>query len=445
MAEGARTPPHNLEAETSLLGAMLLSRDAIAAAVEADLRPEDFYSPAHGHVFAAITALYSRGAPSDPVTVADELGRAGVLGQVGGGAVLLSLQAGTPSTGNAARYARIVADRSTLRRYIETSRRVADLAYDVPEDVSAFCDEAERLVFDVRPEREVPDSSSLADSLEEWLDALEAKSAAGGVVQHSTGIPDLDEAIDGLEPSRVVVVGASTGAGKTSFGLALAGKVALRGEPVVYVSIEMSRRELVNRIVATETGLNSQWLNRGRIADPDWARISAAMTRLGPLPIEIVDIASATVHSIRAAVRRAMARYGRVGPVIIDFVQLMAGAGARPENRQVELATVCRDLKVLSREMGVCVVELSQVSRNIEQRQDKRPILADLRETGGLEINADQVVMIYREEHYNPSSTDAGVAELLIRKNRHGAQGMVRVGADLATGRWSGLSKREEI
>lgn len=441
---GARVPPNNVAAEESLLGAMLLRPDAIEAALEARLGPEDFYKPAHGHVFSAIAALYAGGDPADPVTVAEALTRAGVLEAIGGPAVLVSLQAGTPSIGNAGRYARIVAEHSLLRRLIRVGGDIEALGYDLPDDVPAAVDAAEQLVYGLRPSSEDLAACPLVDVLGEWIDVLEQRVATGGAVERPMGWRDLDyRYLGGLHPGRLVVVAARPGMGKTSWSGALTTNVAGRGDPVLFFSIEMGREELAGRMVASATGLIGSTMSRGELGPRDWERISVGVGTLGALPIDIVDTTPVTLLSVRAGIRRAARRYGRLGLVVIDYVQLMTGRHA--ENRQVEVAEVVRGLKLLSKEMAVPVVALAQLSRNLEQRSDKRPGLADLRETGELENSADQVVFIYRDELYNPNTEDKGIAELIVGKNRHGPTGTVKVGADLATGRWSDLSRREEM
>jgi replicative DNA helicase len=439
-----RVPPNNLQAEESLLGAMLLDARAIGAAVESGIAGGDFYKPAHAILFEVIVALYAGGTPVDPVTVADELDRAGQLETIGGPAILVSLQAGTPSIGNAGRYARIVAEHSLLRRMIRAAGDIAEMGYGLPEDVAGAVDEAEQLVYDLRPKSDVPTAHALSDVLGEWLDVIERRVELGGAIEHPTGWYDLDTHLGGLHPGRLVVAAARPGMGKTSWAGALTVNVAAAGEPVLFFSIEMGRDELAGRMVASAAGLVGSKLSQGDVAPRDWDRIGEALATLAELPIEIVDTTPVTLLSVRAGIRRAMARYGRLGLVVIDYIQLMSGR-SRAENRQVEVAELARGLKLLSKEMAVPVVALAQLNRSLEARSDKRPQLSDLRETGELENSADQVVFIYRDEHYNPQSEDRGIAELIISKNRHGACAVVKVAADLARGRWLNMSRQEAI
>jgi replicative DNA helicase len=377
-----RVPPHNLDAEQSLLGAMLLARDAIAAAVET-CTADDLYKPAHGHIFDAITTLYSRGEPADPVTVADELSRAGLLEAVGGLAALVSLQADTPATTNAARYARIVEEHALLRRLIAVAGEIAEMGYSVPEDVTAVVDRAETMVFDVA-ERRVTDSlKPLQGLLVETLDRLERLFDRGEAI---TGVPtgyvDLDERLYGLQPSSLVIVGARPAMGKTSFALGIAAHAAVEARvPTLVFSLEMSHDELTQRLLVAEARVDASRIRNGRLADSDWPKISQAIARLGDAPLFIDDNPNLTVMEMRAKARRLKAREGGLGLILVDYLQLMSGR-ATAENRQIEVSTISRGLKILARELEVPVVALSQLSRNLEMRADKRPQLADLRESG---------------------------------------------------------------
>jgi replicative DNA helicase len=361
---------------------MLLTRDAIAAAVET-CTADDLYKPAHGHIFDAITTLYSRGEPADPVTVADELSRAGLLEPVGGLAALVSLQADTPATTNAARYARIVEEHALLRRLIAVAGEIAEMGYSVPEDVAAVVDRAETMVFDVA-ERRVTDSlKPLQGLLVETLDRLERLFDRGEAI---TGVPtgyiDLDERLYGLQPSSLVIVGARPAMGKTSFALGIAANAAVEARvPTLVFSLEMSHDELTQRLLVSEARVDASRIRNGRLADSDWPKISQAIARLGDAPLFIDDNPNLTVMEMRAKARRLKAREGGLGLIIVDYLQLMSGR-TTAENRQIEVSTISRGLKILARELEVPVVALSQLSRNLEMRADKRPQLADLRESG---------------------------------------------------------------
>ena len=379
---GGRVPPHNLQAEESLLGAMLLSRDAIVSAVEIQLDAEDFYKPAHGHIFDAITSLYSQGEPADPVTVADELARADLLEAVGGASVLISLQASTPAIGNAGRYARIVEEMALLRRLIGVAGEIAELGYGLPEDVPGAVDEAEALVFDVAQRRVTDSVSPLRDLLSQHLDHLEALYERNETITGiPTGFTDLDQQLAGLQPSNLVIVGGRPGTGKTSLALGIAAHAALEAHiPVLVFSLEMSHRELTQRLLCSEARVDATRMRNGRLLEADWPKISNAVGRLAEADIFIDDNPRLTIMEIRAKARRMKSRHG-LGLIVIDYLQLMSGR-SNAENRQVEVSEISRGLKILARELAVPVVALSQLSRNLETRADKRPVLADLRESG---------------------------------------------------------------
>ena len=425
---GARVPPHDLDAEESLLGAMLLSRDAIAAALEC-CSAEDFYKPAHAHIFGAICGLYTRGEPADAVTVADELRRSGALEAIGEPSVLLSLQVNTPSTANASHYARIVEEHALLRKLVGVAGEIAELGYSVPEDVSEAVDRAEALVFEVAQRRVVDTMSSLRDLLAQSLDHLEALVERGETI---TGVPsgftDLDERLAGLQKSNLVVIGARPSMGKTSLALGIVNHAAVYARiPVLMFSLEMSHLELTQRMLCSEARVDAVRMRNGRLLESDWPKISSAIGRLGDAPIYLDDNPNVTIMDIRAKARRMKAREG-LGLVVVDYLQLMTGhARSRAENRQVEVSEISRGLKVLARELDIPVVALSQLSRNLETRQDKRPVLADLRESGSIEQDADVVLFIYRDELYNPDSPDRGTADIVIAKHRNGPTGLVQL------------------
>ncbi|MGD0219109.1 MAG: replicative DNA helicase [Acidimicrobiales bacterium] len=424
-AAAGRVPPHNLEAEESLLGAMLLSRDAIAAAIER-CSPADFYKPSHGQIFGAITSLYAQGEPADAVTVAEELRRAGTLEEVGGAAMLGSLQSNTPAISSAGRYARIVEENSLLRRLIGVAQEIAEIGYGLPEDVTNAIDQAEAMVFDVAQRRSADSIVSLHDLLGRSLDRLEELYDRGETITGvPTGYQDLDEHLSGLQPSNLIVVGGRPSMGKTAFALGLAANAAMLGTPVLFFSLEMSHLEVAQRLLCAEARVDATRMRNGRLLEADWPKISNAIGRIGGAPLYIDDNPNATVMDIRAKARRMRARDG-LGLVVVDYLQLMSGRlGA--ENRQVEISEISRGLKILARELVIPVVALSQLSRGLESRADKRPMLADLRESGAIEQDADVVMFIYRDELYSPDSPDRGAAEIHIAKHRNGPTGAVQL------------------
>lgn len=422
-----RNLPSNLDAEEALLGAMLLSRDAIAAATEF-VKPESFYRPAHGYVFAAIASLYAAGEPADPITVAEELRRAGVLEAVGGEAVIVRLQASAPAVSNAGRYAAIIAELALLRSMITTAGEIAELGYSLPDDVEAALDTAESLVYNLAQNRNESSLAEVRNLLDGAMTRLEQLYEAGSAITGTpTGYVDLDELLSGLQPSALVVVGARPAMGKTAFALGMAAHAAINARlPVLVFSLEMSHVELVQRLLSSEARVDASKMRNGRLTEPDWEKITRAMTPLGESEIWIDDNPNVTVIEIKSKARKLKAQKGKLGLIVVDYVQLMTGrTGA--ENRQVEVAEISRGLKILARELETPVIALAQLNRGLEQRADKRPMLSDLRESGSLEQDADVVLFLYRDEVYNAETPDAGIAEVIVAKHRSGPTGTVRL------------------
>jgi replicative DNA helicase len=422
-----RIPPHNLEAEESVLGAMLLSRDAIASAMEI-CKPEDFYKSSHGHIFSAVTSLFSQGEPADWVTVTEELRRRGLLETIGDPSVFVSLQANTPSIGNAEYYARIVEELALLRRLVSVAGEITELGYSLPEDVSEVLDRAESLVFEVSQRRVVDSMTPLRELLGDSLDHLEQLFTRGeSITGLATGYADLDEQLAGLQPSNLIVVGARPAMGKTSFALGMVAHAGIKlNKPVLLFSLEMSHLELTQRLLCSEARVDANRMRTGRLLEADWTKIGNAISRMSEAPIFIDDNPNLTVMDIRARARRLKSREG-LGLVVVDYLQLMTGRHGA-ENRQVEVSEISRGLKILARELEVPVVALSQLSRGLEMRQDKRPMLADLRESGSIEQDSDVVLFIYRDELYNPESSESqGTAEIIVAKHRNGPTGHTRL------------------
>lgn len=422
-----RVPPHNLQAEESVIGALLLSRDAIGNVSEQGLNAADFYRPAHQHIFDAIRSLYSAGSPVDTVTVADELRRGGFLDEVGGSEALHELQNSTPAISSASHYAKIVQDTAMLRKLIYVAGDIAELAYSEPDDVAKALDEAETRVFAVAEQLVTDSTRQLDELLSEAMDQLQATFDRGDVITGvPTGYTDLDDLLSGLQPSALYIVGARPAMGKTAFGLGIASHVAQYShQPVLVFSLEMSHAELTQRILASEARVDSMKIRTGRIGESDWAKIGKAIGRL-EVPLYLDDNPRVTVMEMRAKARRIKARYGGLALIVIDYIQLMSGGG-NPENRQLEVSEISRNLKILARELQVPIVALSQLSRQLESRADKRPMLQDLRESGSLEQDADVVMFLYRDEVYNPESPDKGSAEVIVAKHRSGPIGTRRL------------------
>ena len=424
-----RVPPHNLEAEESLIGAMMLSRDAITAAVEARVDESDFYKPAHAHIYNAVMALYSQGEPVDPVTIAEELRRADLLEALGGRQKLVSIQANTPASSNAGHYAGIVSELALLRRLITVAGEIAESAYSQPDDVTDTVDRAEARIFEIAEKRVAESMVRVFDSVSETIEQLSNmyEGPEGAVTGSPTGYTDLDELLLGFQNSTLLIVAARPGMGKTSFALGAAANVAIvTKRPVIFFSMEMGTVELTKRLLASEARVEARKLQTGRLNDADWTRLNTAMSHLGESPLYIDDNPHCTVMEMRAKARRIKARHGDLGLIVVDYLQLMSTPG-RPESRQVEVADLSRGLKILARELDCPVVALAQLNRQLEYRQDKRPMLADLRESGSIEQDADVVMFIYRDESYNTETDQRGTAEIIVAKHRNGPTGNVRL------------------
>ena len=410
-----------------MLGAMLLSRDAIADALEV-VRAEHFYKPSHAHVFDAVCGLYSAGEPADPVTVAEALDRVGLLDVIGGPGTLLELQATTPATSSAAKYARIIQEHATLRSLIGAANEIAEIGYGRPDDVVKAVDEAESLVFQVGQGRVANSMGVMSDLLNASLDQIEERYSRGSAITGTpTGFDDLDEITSGLQEDSLIIVGARPAMGKTSFALGLASHVAVRHDlPALIFSLEMSQLELSQRILCAEARVDSKRIRNGQLEDADWSRINQSVGTLAEAPIWIDDNPATSVMEIRAKSRRLKSRIGNLGVIVVDYIQLMTGRSGA-ESRQVEVSEISRGLKLLARELQTPVIGVSQLSRGLETRQDKRPMLSDLRESGSIEQDADLVVFIYRDEVYNAESSDMGTAEIIVAKHRNGPTGQIRL------------------
>ena len=387
----SRVPPHNLNAEESLLGALLLSREVVDQISELHVLVEHFYKPSHQHIYAAIRGLVFGGQPVDAVTVADELRRNGLLDEIGGPQTLLELQNATPAISNASRYAKIVQDTALLRKLIGVASDIAEIAYLEPDDVTKALDEAETKVFEIAEDRITDTTRSLSDLLPLAMDKLQETFERGDIITGTaTGFHDLDEMLSGLQPSTLNIIGARPAMGKTSLGLGNAAYVAQTARrPVLIFSLEMGHTELTQRILSSEAEVDSQKLRTGRLVEADWTKIGKAINRLD-VPLYLDDNPRVTVMEIRAKARRMKARQGGLALIVIDYLQLMSG-GSSAENRQLEVSEISRGLKILARELEVPIIALSQLSRNLESRGDKRPMLSDLRESGCL--TADTVLV----------------------------------------------------
>ncbi|MTV25345.1 replicative DNA helicase [Nitriliruptoraceae bacterium ZYF776] len=421
-----RVPPHSLEAEVSVLGAALLSRAAASEASEV-LAAEDFYRNAHAVVFEGIRALIDAGEPIDTVTLTDWLARRGRLDEVGGPAALHDLTVATPTAANAAYYARIVKQKSLLRRLIDAGTSVARMGYEATEDAEVVVDQAESLIYEVAQTGSTSEYSMLRDLLNDSFEAIERLAEQGSEVTGlATGFDDLDRLTSGLQPQNLIILAARPAMGKSSLVLNLAQYVSVETrQPSIIFSLEMSKLEIVNRMLSAEARIESSKLRTGKLDDLDWRKLGEALGKLSDAPLFIDDTPSITLMEIRAKCRRLKQRHG-LSLVVVDYLQLMSSHG-RVDSRQQEVAEFSRGLKMLAKELDVPVIALSQLSRQPEARTDKRPMMSDLRESGSLEQDADIVSFIYRDEVYDEDSPDRGIAELIIAKHRNGATGVVKL------------------
>jgi replicative DNA helicase len=431
--------PYDQEAERAVIGALLLAPATLGDVVEV-IRPEDFHRPALQDVYRAIISLDAKREVVDASGVILELKRAQGTASIEG-SELISMLADAPSPRSILGYANRMVEASGKRGIIRAARSVAEYGHDFSVPFSAALDASEAELFSIRRDQ-LAQSRSFSEGLVAWEEA--AKNRGDGIA-HPLGWRDLDRALGGLMPSRLMILGARPGAGKTSLAGAMTLNVAKRGSPVLFVSIEMSEQELLGRFVATESRMQSDRVSQSRLTEKDWPHITPAIERLLDLPIQIEDRSVSTLAGVRSAARKAMARFGGLGLIIVDYLQLMTAGGRKMENRQVEVSELSRGLKMLAREMEIPVVALSQLNRGTEIRGTKTPTLSDLRESGAIEQDADQVVMIYRDELYNENSTEQGIARIIVAKNRHGSTGTFRLSVDMATGRWSDLASDQRF
>jgi replicative DNA helicase len=428
IATAERTLPHNLEAERSVLGAILVHNDAFNTAAQV-IDGRDFYRDAHRRIFDRMVALSERGEAIDFITLKEELSRGGELEEVGGPAYVASLVDGVPRATNVEYYARIVKEKATLRNLIYAANKILTNAYEADQESDLILDEAESSIFAVADDRLkagfVPMRELVKDSFPKIEQLFEHKRLVTGV---PTGFVDLDEMTRGLQPGDLVIVAARPSMGKTSLVLNIAQHVAVQADYTVgFFSLEMSKESLFIRLLTAEAQIDSHRLMSGHIADRDYSRISHALERLSSMRLFIDDTANIGVLEMRAKSRRLQAEHG-LSLIVVDYIQLMSARG-RYENRTLELASISRSLKGLAKELNVPIVVLSQLSRAPESRSDHRPQLSDLRESGALEQDADVVVLIYRDDAYNrdPNNPDAGTAELILAKQRNGPTGIVRL------------------
>jgi len=437
-----RLPPQNIEAEQSVLGSLLIDPDAIIK-VGAFLQADDFYRDAHRTIYRSVASLHERRQPADFVTVVDELTRQGALDAVGGAPYLTSLIAMVPTSVNVEHYAHIVERTATMRRLIAAAGEIAALAYEEREEVDEVIDQAERILFEVSQRRISRVLEPISEVIRRYYDRVEF------LVEHRdetlgvpTGFTSLDRLLGGLQPSDLIIIAARPGVGKTSLALSIASNAALKNNAIVAIfTLEMSADQLVQRLISSYTGIDSQRLRLGRIEDVEWERFTQASSRLSQVNIFIDDTPSPSPMEIRTKARRLAAEFD-VDLVIIDYLQLMQAGERRSENRVQEISYISRALKGLARELNVPVVALSQLSRAVEGRQDRRPVLSDLRDSGSIEQDADVVMFIYRDELYNEDTDRAELADIIVAKHRNGPTDTVSLHFDKNLTRFSDLDLR---
>ncbi|MCI8276233.1 MAG: replicative DNA helicase [Lachnospiraceae bacterium] len=422
-----RVQPHNVEAEQSVVGAMLMDRDAIVTAVEI-IHADDFYDRRFGSVFEAMVELYTEGKAVDLVTLQERLREKKAPPEISSVEFLRDLIAGVATSVNARQYAAIVYEKAMLRRLIKTSEEIADECYMASEPLDTILEETEKRVFELLKNRTggdfTPIRQIVLDTLERIEMASRNKSAITGI---PTGFADLDYKLSGLQPSDLVLVAARPSMGKTAFVLNIAQHVALRKNYTTAIfSLEMSKEQLVNRLFSMESRVDSQALRTGNLSDSDWEKLVESVGVIGNSKLIIDDTPGISVSELRSKCRKFKLEFG-LDLIIIDYLQLMSGSRRSSDNRQQEISEISRSLKALAREVGAPVIALSQLSRAVESRNDKRPMLSDLRESGAIEQDADVVMFIYRDDYYNKDTENPNIAEIIIAKQRNGPTGTVNL------------------
>ncbi|HEY0268646.1 MAG TPA: replicative DNA helicase [Methyloradius sp.] len=432
--DALKLPPHSVEAEQSVLGGLLLENEALDKVADI-LAPSNFYRHDHRLIFEHIAKLIERNRPADIITVAESLENSAELSAVGGIAYLGALAQNTPTAANIRRYAEIVHERAVMRKLVEVGSDIAESAYSPQgRDAQQLLDEAEAKIFQIaeggkRSSEGFIDIKVLLPQVADRIDQLFQRDNPSDVTGVSTGYTDLDSKTSGFQPGDLIIVAGRPSMGKTAFSLNIAENVALdSGLPVAVFSMEMAATQLAMRMIGSVGRLDQHRMRTGRLEDEDWIKLTTALGRLNEAPIFIDEGAGLSSFDVRARARRLHRQCGKLGLIVVDYLQLMsAPSGRQGENRATEISEISRSLKALAKELDVPVVALSQLNRSVEQRPDKRPVMSDLRESGAIEQDADLILFIYRDQVYNPDSEDKGTAEIIIAKQRNGPIGMVRL------------------
>jgi len=416
-----RIPPQNIEAEQAVLGAMLIKKEAISEVVTI-LIGTDFYRDAHRIIFDAMLELFNKNEAVDLITITEQLRKNEQLDKVGGIAYVTSLANSVPTAANIEYHAKIVKEKGQLRHLINSATAIAGMGYEDNENVIDVMDKAEKMILEVAAKRGGGDFTPIKNILLDTFSKIEVLYASkGGITGTPTGFKDLDKLTSGLQPSDLILVAARPSMGKTAFTLNLATHIAVREKKAVaFFSLEMSKEQLVQRMLCSEGAIDSQRLRIGELDDKDWGKLISAADRLSTAPIFIDDTAGITVMELRSKARRLKTEYD-LKLIVIDYLQLMQGSSSKGgDNRQQEISEISRSLKALARELNVPVIALSQLSRSVESRQVKKPMLSDLRESGSLEQDADIVMFLYREDYYDPDTENKNITDVIIAKHRNG-------------------------
>ncbi|TAM59816.1 replicative DNA helicase [bacterium] len=430
-ASPERVPPQNLEAEMAVLGSILIDREIMSVVAEI-VRPEDFYAVAHEAIYASLKGLFDRGAPLDKISLADELRAQEKLESIGGLAYLTALQDVVPTSASAEYYAKIVAEKAVLRQLIHAGGRITQMGFEQEDDVDGALNASEALIFEIGQRNRSGGFTHVSDLLRQTFETLDQRyHQHGSITGLPTGFADFDHMTAGLQPGNLIILAARPAMGKTSMALTLAANAATRVEkPIAIFSLEMSNDELIQRFLSLTARLDAHKMRTGRLEsrgpDDDWEKLSRAMNVISEWPVYLDDQGGLTVADIRNRCRRLMAAKG-LALVVIDYLQLLVGTSKGNVNRNEELSTICRQLKTLAKELGVPVVALAQLNRGVESRNDKRPMLSDLRDSGAIEQEADLVTFLYREGYYNPDFEDENLTELIVAKHRNGPVGTVKL------------------
>ena len=437
-----KVPPHDIEAEQAILGCMLTDRDSVIAAIEV-LKEDAFYREDNKAIYAAILSLYSKNEPIDIITVKAELIETGNFERVGGLEYLASLPERVPTTANVDKYIKIVDEKAMLRNLISSANELVALGYDETEDVDRIMDMAEKKIFDLAQKKNTKGYSALKDVLVETFAKLEELYNQKGQLSGTpTGFTDYDLKTSGLHDSDLIIVAARPAMGKSAFAINIATNVAVQAKKGVAIfNLEMSKEQVGNRILCCEALVDSNKVRTGQLEDDDWVKLASTLTRLSEAPIYIDDTAGISIMEIRAKCRKLKIEKD-IGLVVIDYLQLIQGSGKKNASREQEISEISRSLKILAKELQIPVIALSQLSRSVEKRDDKRPMLSDLRESGAIEQDADQVIFLYRDDYYNEGSEKKNVAEVILAKHRGGSTGTIDLAWLPSYTKFANLEKR---